>query len=82
MEEAKQARNALEVTLEYMQRDLADIKKLVTSNYVTKSDLQLVKNDLSLIQKIVFATVGTILLTVLVGVLSLVLRKWIKVLQK
>ena len=75
MEEAKQARNALEVTLEYMQRDLADIKKLVTSNYVTKSDLQLVKNDLSLIQKIVFATVGTILLTVLVGVLSLVLRK-------
>lgn len=75
MEEAKPARNALEVTLDYIQRDLADIKKLVTSDYVTKPELQLVKNDLNLVQKIIFAMVGTILLGVLVGVLSLVLRK-------
>ena len=58
----------IETTLEYIKRDIAEIKKKLDSNYVTKVEFEPVK-------KIVYGLIAIILITVVGAIIGLVVIK-------
>jgi len=58
--------SSIQVTLEYIKRDVADIKSRLNGDYVTKESIKPLSDRVDLIWKIVMATLGGIL-TFLLG---------------
>jgi len=63
----KEKHGAIDVTLDYIQRDIADIKKKLDNHYVTQEEFKPIK-------MIVYGMVAFILIAVLGSVIYLVIK--------
>jgi hypothetical protein len=61
--------------IQYIQIDVREIKESLRSDYATKEELMRVEDRVALLQKLVYGFVGLILTTVVVALISLVIRK-------
>lgn len=58
----------------YIKDDVKDIKDSMGANYVTKGELELVKQDVSLLRKIIFGFLGVVLVAFAGALVTVVLQ--------
>lgn len=77
-EEKTTLNEGTKVTLDYIQRDINDIKtdiKDLKGQYVTQDTLALTKDKVERLEKIVYGVIALILSAVVVAVMALVIKK-------